>query len=177
MRHQVAWSRTDDQTEGEGSGEAWYHSWRSRRGHGRGSFGRLFEQQVQSGRIGFEFERAGRSAGPQLTIDGQNQNVNGQVTCNVAGDNTNIGIGDATNGVGAVVSNANPPIVHSVGLGNVNGVALGFSDAAPGAGGNAGAAQNGKTYAINGTATGVDMSNPQQPQQVKKSFQMNVTCP
>ena len=72
------------------------------------------------------------AAGPQLTIDGQNQNVNGQITCNVAGDNTNIGIGDATNGVGAVVSNANPPIVHSVGLGNVNGVALGFSDAAPG---------------------------------------------
>ena len=117
------------------------------------------------------------AAGPQLTIDGQNQNITGQVTCTVAGDNTNIGIGDATNGVGAVVSNANPPIVHSVGLGNVNGVALGFSDAAPGAGGNAGAAQNGKTYAINGTATGVDMSNPQQPQQVKKSFQLNVTCP
>ena len=117
------------------------------------------------------------AAGPQLTIDGQNQNITGQVTCTVAGDNTNIGIGDATNGVGAVVSNANPPIVHSVGLGNVNGVALGFSDAAPGAGGNAGAAQSGKTYAIKGTATGVDMSNPQQPQQVKKSFQMNVTCP
>jgi lipoprotein LpqH len=117
------------------------------------------------------------AAGPQLTIDGQNQNITGQVTCTAAGDNTNIGIGDASNGVGAVVSNANPPIVHSVGLGNVNGVALGFSDAAPGAGGNAGAAQNGKTYAINGTATGVDMSNPQQPQQVKKSFQMNVTCP
>ena len=84
------------------------------------------------------------AAGPQLTIDGQNQNVNGQITCNVAGDNTNIGIGDATNGVGAVVSNANPPIVHSVGLGNVNGVALGFSDAAPGQGGSAGAAQNGR---------------------------------
>jgi lipoprotein LpqH len=117
------------------------------------------------------------AAGPQVTIDGQNQNITGQVTCTAAGDNTNIGIGDASNGVGAVVSNANPPIVHSVGLGNVNGVALGFSDGAPGQGANAGAAQNGKSYAIKGTATGVDMTNPQQPQQVKKSFEIDVTCP
>jgi ipoprotein LpqH len=117
------------------------------------------------------------AAGPQLIVDGQKQNITGQVTCTVAGDNTNIGIGDASSGVGAVVSNANPPIVHSVGLGTVNNVALGFSDAAPGQGGDAGAAQDGKTYAIKGDATGVDMSNPQQPQQVKKSFEMDVTCP
>ena len=76
-----------------------------------------------------------------------------------------------------MVSNANPPIVHAVGLGSVNGVTLGFSDAAPGQGGNAGAAQSGKSYSIKGTATGVDMSNPQQPQQVTKSFEMDVTCP
>ena len=117
------------------------------------------------------------AAGPQVIVDGQTQNVSGQVTCTPAGDNINIGIGDATAGVGAVVSNANPPIVHSVGLGNVNGVALGFSDAAPSQGGNAGAAVNGKSYAIKGTASGVDMSNPQQPQQVTKSFEMDVTCP
>lgn len=117
------------------------------------------------------------SSGPQVTVDGKKQSVTGQVTCKPNGDNTNIGIGDAANGVGAVVSNANPPIVHAVGLGSVNGVALGFSDAAPNQGGKAGAAQNGKSYAIRGTATGVDMSNPQQPQQVTKSFEMNVTCP
>ena len=76
-----------------------------------------------------------------------------------------------------MVSNANPPIVHSVGLGSVNGITLGFSDAAPNQGGNAGAAVNGKTYAIKGTATGLDMSNPQQPQPVTKSFELDVTCP
>jgi lipoprotein LpqH len=117
------------------------------------------------------------AAGPQVIVDGQKQNITGQVSCTAAGDNTNIGIGDATNGVGAVVSNANPPIVHSVGLGSVNGITLGFSDAAPGQAANAGAAQNGKSYSIKGTATGVDMSNPQQPQQVTKSFEMDVTCP
>ena len=55
------------------------------------------------------------ATGPQVIIDGQKQNITGQVTCTAAGDNTNIGIGDASNGVGAVVSNANPPTVHSVG--------------------------------------------------------------
>jgi ipoprotein LpqH len=120
---------------------------------------------------------ASAPAGPQLIVDGQNQNVTGQVTCTVAGANTNIGVGDATNGVGAVVSNDNPPIVHSVGLGSVNGVSLGFSDAAPGQANQAGAAVNGKSYAIKGTATGTDMTNPQSPQQVTKTFEIDVTCP
>ena len=120
---------------------------------------------------------ASAPAGPQLIVDGQNQNITGQVTCTVAGANTNIGIGDATSGVGAVVSNDNPPIVHSVGLGTVNGVTLGFSDAAPNAGGNAGAAVSGKSYAIKGSATGADMTNPQSPQQVTKTFEIDVTCP
>jgi ipoprotein LpqH len=120
---------------------------------------------------------AATAAGPQVIVDGQKQNVTGQVTCTVAGANTNIGIGDAANGVGAVVSNDNPPIVHAVGLGSVNGVTLGFSDAAPNQGGNAGAAISGKAYAIKGTAAGVDMSNPQQPQPVTKSFEIDVTCP
>ena len=116
-------------------------------------------------------------AGPQVIVDGKTQNVSGPVTCTPAGNNINIGIGDVANGVGAVVSNDNPPIVHAVGLGSVNGITLGFSDAAPNQGGNAGAAQNGKSYAIKGTASGVDMSDPQQPKQVTKSFEMDVTCP
>ena len=77
-----------------------------------------------------------------------------------------------------MVSNDNPPIVHSVGLGSVNGVTLGFSDAAPNnQGANAGAAMSGKDYAIKGTASGADMTNPQQPQPVTKSFELDVTCP
>lgn len=120
---------------------------------------------------------ASAPAGPQVIVDGQSQNVTGQVSCTANGDNTNIGIGDASNGLGAVVSNASPPIVHAVGLGSVNGITLGFSDAAPNQGGNAGAAQDGKSYAIKGTAAGLDMSNPQEPKPVTKSFEMDVTCP
>jgi ipoprotein LpqH len=126
---------------------------------------------------GASLSSAPSAAGTQVIVDGQNQNVTGQVTCNSANGVTTIGIGDATAGLGAVVSNDNPPIVHSVGLGSVNGVALGFSDAAPNQASNAGAAVNGKSYAIKGTATGTDMSNPNQPQQVTKSFEMDATCP
>ena len=60
---------------------------------------------------------------------------------------------------------------------SVNGVNLGFSDAAPNQANNAGAAVNGKSYAIKGTASGTDMSNPNQPQPVTKPFEMDVTCP
>jgi lipoprotein LpqH len=115
--------------------------------------------------------------GPQVTVDGQQQTVTGAVTCNTANNAVTIGIGDASNGIGAVVSTDNPPIVHAVGLGTVNGVALGFSDAAPDQASNAGAAVSGKSYTIKGTATGTDMSNPQSPQTVTKPFELDVTCP
>jgi lipoprotein LpqH len=130
-----------------------------------------------TGSSGSSSPAAAAAAGPVLIVDGQNQNITGQVTCTAAGDNTTIGIGDPTAGLGAVVSNGNPPLVHSVGLGTVNGVALGFSDAAPNQSGSAGAAVKGKDWAIKGTATGTDMSNPQQPQQVTKPFELDLTCP
>lgn len=120
---------------------------------------------------------AAAPAGPQLTVDGQNQNISGAITCNTANGVITIGVGDATAGIGAVLGTDNPPIVHSVGLGNVNGVALGFSDNAPNQASNAGAAVSGKYYAIKGTATGTDLSNPQQPQTVTKPFELDVTCP
>ena len=116
-------------------------------------------------------------SGPVVIVDGKNLSVTGAVTCTTSGSNTNIGIGDAGAGIGAVVSNDNPPIVHAVGLGSVNGITLGFSDAAPNQATNAGAAKKDKTYAIKGTASGVDMTNPQQPQTVTKQFEMSVTCP
>jgi lipoprotein LpqH len=110
----------------------------------------------------------------KVTIDGQDQNINGQVSCVSAGGNVNIGIGGATTGVGTVITDADPPVVHSVGLGNVGGAVLGYSDAVAGQG-NAEATKEGNSYKIKGTATGVDMSNPLQP--VNKPFEIDVTCP
>lgn len=108
-----------------------------------------------------------------VLVDGQKQNVTGQVACTAAGSNTNVGIGDPSTGVGAVVSNDSPPVVHSVGLGSANGVTLGYSDAASGQG-NAAATKTGNSYKITGTAIGMDTSSQQQ---VTKSFEMDVTCP
>ena len=108
-----------------------------------------------------------------VTIDGADQAVQGTVVCSSMGGNMNIAIGDAATGIAAVVSEGDSPTVQSVGLGNVNGVTLGYQS---GAGqGEAKAEKDGKTYKISGTATGVDMANPLQP--VNKPFEIEVTCP
>ena len=109
----------------------------------------------------------------KLTIDGQDQNIQGTVACTAAGQNVVIGIGDAATGIGATVSAGDSPVVHQVGLGNVNGVTLAFQE---GVGqGNASAEKDGKSYKISGNATGVDMANPMQP--VTKPFALQVSCP
>jgi lipoprotein LpqH len=115
----------------------------------------------------------GGAAGPKVIIDGQDQHVTGAVVCTTAGGNVNIAIGGAATGIAAVLTDANPPDVKSVGLGNVNGVTLGYTS---GTGqGKASATKDGNTYKITGTATGVDMANPMQP--VNKPFEIDVTCP
>jgi ipoprotein LpqH len=108
-----------------------------------------------------------------VTIDGQDQSVEGTVVCSTMGENVNIAIGDATTGIGAVVGTGDSPVVHSVGLGNVNGVTLGFQENA--GQGEAKAEKDGSTYKISGTAVGVDMANPLQP--VNKPFEIEVSCP
>lgn len=113
------------------------------------------------------------SSTAKVTIDGKDQNVEGTVACTTAAGTVNIAIGAATTGIGAVLTDASPPSVKSVGLGNVNGVTLGYT---PGTGqGNATATKDGSKYKISGTATGVDMANPMQP--VNKPFEIDVTCP
>ncbi len=115
---------------------------------------------------------ASGAAGTKVIIDGKDQNVSGSVVCTTAGGNVNIAIGGAATGIGVVLTDANPPEVKSVGLGNVNGVTLGYT---PGTGqGNASATKDDNSYKISGTATGVDMANPMQP--VSKSFEIDVTC-
>ena len=110
--------------------------------------------------------------GTKVTIDGQDQNVSGTVVCSAMGGNMNIAIGDAATGI-AAVSARTIPHVQSVGLGNVNGVTLGYQS---GTGqGEAKATKDGSTYKISGTATGIDMANPMQP--VNKPFEIDVTCP
>jgi lipoprotein LpqH len=109
----------------------------------------------------------------KVTIDGQPQNINGQVVCATAGGNYNIAIGEAATGI-AIVMSEDASTVQSVGLGNVNGVTLGYTAGVPG-GATATATKDGNNIKVTGTATGVDMANPMQP--VNKPFEIEVTCP
>src|SRR2546429_9909020 len=100
----------------------------------------------------------GGAAKAKVTIDGKDQNVNGTVACTAMGGNVNIAIGDATTGIGAVLTDASPPGVKSVGLGHVNGVTLGYT---PGTGqGNASATKNASSYKISRTRTRGNIANP-----------------
>jgi ipoprotein LpqH len=124
-------------------------------------------------------ESSGSSSAPapggnKVIVDGQAQNVTGQVSCTQVNGNLSIGIGDPTTGIGAVVTNADPPVVQAVGLGNLTGVTLGYSAGAPNQA-SAQATKSGNSFTIKGTATGVNSANPQQP--LSKSFEMDVTCP
>jgi lipoprotein LpqH len=119
---------------------------------------------------------SGTASAPVVTkvvVDGQDQNVAGSATCTPSGDNVNIGIGDPTDGLGAVVTNTDPPAVHAVGLGSPGGSTLGYSDAA-GSQGTAEATKEVNGYKITGTAVGLDPSNSQA---LTKSFELDVACP
>lgn len=108
----------------------------------------------------------------KVTIDGKPKEIAGQIGCTTAAGNLNIGIGDASTGI-AVVMTPDGSDVTSVGLGNVDGVVMGFQKGAGGA--NATATKDGNTYKISGTASGVDMANPMAP--MTKPFEIEVTCP
>jgi ipoprotein LpqH len=112
--------------------------------------------------------------GSKVIVDGQTQSVTGQVSCTQVNGNLSIGIGDPTNGIGAVVTNADPPVVQAVGLGNLTGVTLGYSAGAPNQA-NAQATKSGNSYTIKGTATGVNAASPDQA--LSKSFEIDATCP
>jgi lipoprotein LpqH len=127
---------------------------------------------TKSGTASASATAAPSGGGNKVTIDGQDQNVSGTVVCSSMGGNMNIAIGDAATGIAAVLS-SDGSTVQSVGLGNVNGVTLGYQS---GAGqGDATATKDGNSYKISGTATGIDMANPTQP--VNKPFEIDVTCP
>ncbi|WP_101946265.1 lipoprotein LpqH [Mycobacterium sp. 3519A] len=115
---------------------------------------------------------ASSGGGTKVMIDGQDQNVAGTVVCSAMGGNMNIAIGDAATGIAAVVSE-DGSTVQSVGLGNVNGVTLGYQH---GTGqGEAKATKDGNNWKISGTVTGIDMANPMQP--LNKPFELEIACP
>lgn len=109
----------------------------------------------------------------KVTVDGKAQDVSGQIGCTIAAGKVVIAIGNTGGGLGATLTDADPPVVEAVGLGSVGGQALAYAPGVPGA--EAKATKDGKTYKISGTVMSVDMSNPTAP--ANKPFEMEVTCP
>lgn len=107
-----------------------------------------------------------------ITVDGVTQNVTGQPVCTDAAGNFNIAIGQGLSGVVVVIS-PDASVVHSVALGNVSGVVLGFQEGV--SGGQASASKDDNTYTITGTANGITAAIP--PTTVSKPFEIKVTCP
>jgi lipoprotein LpqH len=110
----------------------------------------------------------------KVTVDGKAQDVAGSISCTTAAGNVVIAIGNTGGtGLGATLTDADPPVVKAVGLGSVGGQALAYAPGVPGS--EAKATKDGKTYKISGTIMSVDMSNPMAPS--NKPFDMEVTCP
>jgi lipoprotein LpqH len=107
----------------------------------------------------------------KVSIDGKPESISSSTECATAGGNVNIAIGGDAPDVAIVLTDANPPVVKSVGLGTIDGVAWAYTE---GGSGNASATKNGNSYKITGTATGIDSANPTQP--VNNPFEINVTC-
>jgi lipoprotein LpqH len=107
----------------------------------------------------------------EVTVDGVRKDITGNVVCTNAVGNFNIAIGQQVSGV-AVVLTPDGATVHSVILGNVNGVILGYQQGM--SGGQATASKDGNTYIISGSATGVTAALP--PVMVTKPFEIRVTC-
>jgi lipoprotein LpqH len=132
------------------------------------------------------------SGSAKVTIDGKDQSVNGAIACGPSptGGGMAITVGNTQSAVVVVLDNGDNPKVHSVALGNIDGVALGVSDqsnmpsmpSVPGMPapsvdtGSATATKDGKSYKITGNAVGANMANPTAGQ-VKKPFEISVTCP
>jgi lipoprotein LpqH len=110
------------------------------------------------------------AAPAKVTIDGQSKAIDGPVVCSTTDGKFSIAIGEAV--VGVIVGlEPDGSVVHSVGLGDVNGVVLSFTEGAPG--NTATATKDGNNYKITGTATGTDNAS----QQVSKPYEITVTCP
>ncbi|HRD11212.1 MAG TPA: lipoprotein LpqH [Mycobacterium sp.] len=105
-----------------------------------------------------------------ISVDGQPSPLTGPVVCSTNEGKYSIAIGEAI--VGVIVGlEPDASVVRGVGLGDVNGVVLNFTEGVPGD--TATATKEGNTYTVTGVASGVDPAG----KQVSKPFQIVATCP
>ncbi len=109
-----------------------------------------------------------------LTFDGQPRAMSGRTICITQGTKVLITVVDMALPVAVTVGVGDDPVVQSVGLGRIDGVAYsyaaGVSDTAPPV-----AQKDGNSYTISGDVSGIDLTNP--TQRVTKPFQLALICP
>ena len=111
----------------------------------------------------------------KVTIDGKDQTSLAASVASRRATPSIIAIGDASGGLGAVLTTGDSPTVKSVALGNMGGQMLAYTRRT--GQGDATVTKDGKTYKITGHAiSGVDMSNPMAGPQTQP-FEIEVTCP
>lgn len=98
------------------------------------------------------------------------------VTCVKQGGKINVASGaiGGQQGLGIVMTDAEPPVVESLGL-VVDGNALAVANAMGASSGSAEVTVDGDTYTVTGEAVGADMSNPMAGM-ITKPFTVTVTC-
>jgi ipoprotein LpqH len=110
----------------------------------------------------------------KVTIDGQDQDTTGgQIVCTTSGDTTTLVIQAHAGQYSAQVNAGNPPTVSTVSLQYGTGEIAYKSGTGMGS---AQATQDGNSYKVTGTATGVDTANPTGGM-VSKPFEIDLTCP
>ena len=108
----------------------------------------------------------------QIIVNGDD-GPTGPVSCDTADGLTTISIGATSLGVTVIVTDDDVPVVRSVSIGDVGGVALGFAAAdgrvAPSA------RRNGATVVVTGTGSGTDSADPARI--VESGYRIAVACP
>lgn len=149
------------------TGETFSNDRCSSDGDRRHRFDRLFRRWRPEGQHQGPRQGGGRRSGSKRQGSGHLPKAGGELQ---------IGIGQpgSSGAVAVQATDANPPVVHQIALGTVNGVNLAYQQGSPGA--SAQATKDGDGYKFTGTATGVDPSNPMAGM-VSKPFEVDVTCP
>lgn len=111
----------------------------------------------------------------KVTVDGQDQQVQGDVSCTAHDDSLAITIGDPANGVVAMLTGGDSPEVQTVVFGDVDGAKLMYAKEMPVSGDavDIKATKDGKHYTITGTAS--ELKTVPHPE--SKPFEIDVTCP
>jgi ipoprotein LpqH len=127
----------------------------------------------QPGRTNVTAVTNGPPGQAQVLIGGKNASPGGALDCSTGSGLTTITIGEGAQGAIIVLTDQAAPTVKSIGIGDLGGVSLGYTEGQPGPAPQA--ARNGNSYTITGSTTGTDTADP--TKLVDTTYEISATCP